>query len=160
MDVVMALLNGSLDEEIYMQWPDGCIECGKEHLDWKLKKSLYDLKQSPHCWNKLHISMALGVNVVQAECRQLFHLHVRHRSVSECCSVCGWPNTAWVSRGNASVKESLVASLRWMINMGKLHYCLGISIEHDKEQKSLRLPQRQYILKLLMKYGLTEPRSF
>ena len=51
-DVVTAFLNGKLDEEIYMQQPEGYIEPGKEHLVCKLKKSLYGLKQSPQCWNK------------------------------------------------------------------------------------------------------------
>ena len=52
MDVVTAFLNGALDEDIYMQQPDGYIQQGKEHLFCKLKKSLYGLKQSPRCWNK------------------------------------------------------------------------------------------------------------
>ena len=52
MDVVTAFLNGKLDEEIYMQQPEGYIEPGKVHLVCKLKKSLYGLKQSPRCWNK------------------------------------------------------------------------------------------------------------
>ncbi len=47
MDVVTAFLNGNLDEEIYMQQPDGYIKPGEEHLVCKLKKSLYGLKQSP-----------------------------------------------------------------------------------------------------------------
>ena len=52
MDVVTAFLNGKLDEELYMQQPDGYIKPGEEHLVCKLKKSIYGLKQSPRCWNK------------------------------------------------------------------------------------------------------------
>ena len=50
MDVVSAFLNGKLDEEIYMEQPDGYVVAGKENLVCKLKKSLYGLKQSPWCW--------------------------------------------------------------------------------------------------------------
>jgi len=49
MDVVTAFLNG-LEEEIYMEQPDGYIQPGQEHLVCKLQKSLYGLKQSPRCW--------------------------------------------------------------------------------------------------------------
>ena len=49
MDVETAFLNGNLDEEIYMDQPEGYGIPGKEHLVCKLKKSLYGLKQSSRC---------------------------------------------------------------------------------------------------------------
>ena len=52
MDVVTAFLNGNLDEDIYMSQPDGYVRPGEEHLVCKLKKFLYGLKQSSHCWNR------------------------------------------------------------------------------------------------------------
>ena len=51
MDVVTAFLNGTLDEEIYMEQPPGYIMEGKENLVCELKRSLYGLKQSSRCWN-------------------------------------------------------------------------------------------------------------
>ena len=44
--VKTAFLNGSLDESIFMQQPDGFIEKGKEHKLCKLKRSIYGLKQA------------------------------------------------------------------------------------------------------------------
>ena len=52
MDVEIAFLNGELEENIYMEQPEGYVEKGKENLICKLKKSLYGLKQSPRCWNR------------------------------------------------------------------------------------------------------------
>ena len=51
MDVVSAFLNGKLQEDIYMQQPEGYVQAGNEQLVCKLKRSLYGLKQSPRCWN-------------------------------------------------------------------------------------------------------------
>ena len=51
LDIKTAFLNGTLDEEIYMQAPDG-IDTGNSNI-WKLQKSLYGLKQASHVWNKL-----------------------------------------------------------------------------------------------------------
>jgi len=51
MDVITAFLNGKLEEEIYMEQPDGYIQPGQEHLICKLQKSLYGLKQSSRRWN-------------------------------------------------------------------------------------------------------------
>ena len=47
MDVKMTFLNGELDEEIYMQQPEGFVSSGQEKKVCKLIRSLYGLKQAP-----------------------------------------------------------------------------------------------------------------
>ena len=52
MDVKTAFLNGELDEEIYMDQPDGYVVEGQEGKLCKLLKSLYGLKQAPKQWHE------------------------------------------------------------------------------------------------------------
>ena len=47
MDVKTALLNGDLNEEIYMDQPKSFVEAGQESKICKLTKSINDLKQTP-----------------------------------------------------------------------------------------------------------------
>ena len=51
MNVTTAFLNGKLDEEVFMEQPEGFVVKNKEDLVCKLKRSIYGLKQSPRCWN-------------------------------------------------------------------------------------------------------------
>ena len=46
MDVKTAFLNGDLEHEIFMSPPPGCADYGRKDIIWKLKKSLYGLKQA------------------------------------------------------------------------------------------------------------------
>jgi len=51
-DISHAYLNGELEEEIYMQQPEG-FEVGGLDYVCRLLKSLYGLKQAARVWNKL-----------------------------------------------------------------------------------------------------------
>jgi hypothetical protein len=52
MDVKITFLNGELDEEIYMDQPDGFVAEGQEGKVCKLLKCLYSLKQAPKQWHE------------------------------------------------------------------------------------------------------------
>jgi hypothetical protein len=57
MDVKSALLNGELQEEVYVMQPPGFIIAGEEDMVLQLSKALYGLRQAPHAWYaKLDVS--------------------------------------------------------------------------------------------------------
>ena len=60
LDVKTTFLHGELEEEIYMEQPEGFVVPGKEHLIYQLKKSLHDLKQAPRQWYKRFDSFMIG----------------------------------------------------------------------------------------------------
>ena len=47
MDAKTSFLNGELEEEIYMEQPEGFVAPGQEKKVCNLIKSLYGLKQAP-----------------------------------------------------------------------------------------------------------------
>ncbi|GKC15595.1 zinc finger, CCHC-type containing protein [Tanacetum coccineum] len=52
MDVKTAFFNGELEEDVYMNQPQGFIMRGNENKVCKLIKSLYGLKQAPKQWHQ------------------------------------------------------------------------------------------------------------
>jgi ATP-binding cassette subfamily B (MDR/TAP) protein 1 len=50
LDVKTVFHHGNLDEEIYMEKPQGFVSPGREHIVCRLRKSLYGLKQTPRKW--------------------------------------------------------------------------------------------------------------
>lgn len=63
MDVVTAFLNGDLDEDIYMQVPEGLKTPANTGKVCKLNKALYGLKQAPRQWYaKIHVYLVEQLN--------------------------------------------------------------------------------------------------
>ena len=158
MDVVTAFLNSQLEKEIYMEQPDGYIESGIENLVCNFNKSLYGLKQSPRCWNTVFKEY-------------METIHFKPSTTVPCVScvyVQGGEDMTIVAvyvdnliiitkrpEEMRKVEESLAARFK-MKDMGKLHYCLGINIQHDEETNCLRIHQKQYIMDMIQKYGLAD----
>lgn len=51
-EVKTTVLNGDLEDEIYLRQREGFKSKSKWNMNYKLQKNLYGLKQSSHCWNK------------------------------------------------------------------------------------------------------------
>jgi hypothetical protein len=50
MDVKTTFFNGEVEQEVYIEQPEGFVIHGKESHRYKLKKALYGLKQALRAW--------------------------------------------------------------------------------------------------------------
>ena len=50
MDVKTAFLNGIIEEEVYLEKPEGFVVHGTDFHVCRLKKALYGLKQASRAW--------------------------------------------------------------------------------------------------------------
>ncbi|KAF3682389.1 putative FACT complex subunit SSRP1-like [Capsicum annuum] len=69
MDVKTIFLNGELEEEVYMEQPEGFVAPGKENKVCRLINSLYELKQAPKQWHAKfdQIMLANGFNINECD---------------------------------------------------------------------------------------------
>ena len=78
LDVKSAFLNEILQEEIYVEQPEGFVKKGEEDKVFLLKKALYGLKQAPRAWySKIdeHL-LSLGIKKSLSEVT----LYVKHQN--------------------------------------------------------------------------------
>ena len=68
MDVKIAFLNSDLEEQIYMDQPEGFIAKGQENKVCKLVKSLYGLKQAPKQCTKSLTKLLYNLNSLSMKC--------------------------------------------------------------------------------------------
>ena len=81
LDVKTAFLHGKLEEDIYMDQPEGFVIPEKEHFVCKLKKSLYGLKQSPRQWYKRFDSFMLSRDFKRSNYDSCVYLKIVNGSV-------------------------------------------------------------------------------
>jgi len=65
MDVKLAFLNGVLEEEIYMEQPQGFITTRQETKVCHLRKAIYGLKQASCAWNLQFHGVLVGLGFKQ-----------------------------------------------------------------------------------------------
>ena len=154
MDVVTAFLNGTLNEDIYMEQPEGYVVPGKENLVCHLKKSLHGLKQSPRCWNKSFKEFMISQGFQQSAADPcVFIRNVNGQLAIVAVHVDDLILLNETEQEMIDLKASLAARFK-MKDMGKLHYCLGVNIK--TMDGVLQMSQEQYIKKILNKYKLQD----
>ena len=65
MDVKTALLNGFLEEELYMMQPEGFVDPKGANKVCKLQRSIYGLVQASRSWNKRFDSVIKAHSFIQ-----------------------------------------------------------------------------------------------
>jgi hypothetical protein len=162
LDVPQAFTQAPLDEDVYMEMPEGFSEPG---MVCRLKKSLYGLKQSPRNWWRLisgFLIDTLGFTatvsdpclfVKRTACgeRILLFLFVDDMQVA-------FPKS--VEREWADAHRQLQERFN-ITDLGESKFMLGMRITRDRSARTIKLDQELYVTKALEKFALDQckPKS-
>lgn len=73
--IINAYVNSDLEEEVYMEQPDGVEFMNRKEYVCKLKKSLYGLKQSGNKWNQCLNNVLTKIKGVHKAEIRIVHSH-------------------------------------------------------------------------------------
>ncbi|RVX20813.1 Retrovirus-related Pol polyprotein from transposon TNT 1-94 [Vitis vinifera] len=150
MDVKTAFLNGDLDEEIYMEQPEGFSAPGQEKKVCKLVKSLYGLKQAPKQWHEKIDNVMLSHGFKINECDKCVYVKdTKHGYVIVCLYVDDMLIVGSDDKMITSTKNMLNSRFD-MKDMGLADVILGIKIKRTSDE--LILSQSHYVDKILGKF--------
>ena len=149
MDVKTAFLNRDLEEEIYLEQPEGFIVPGQEQKVCRLIKSLYGLKQAPKQWHAKFDEVMLSNGFKINECDKCVYV----TQTQNCFAIlCLYVDDMLITGNDGETIKKikcLLANKFEMKDMGVADVILGVKIH--KTSGGLALSQSHYIETILGK---------
>jgi hypothetical protein len=147
-DISSAFLNGELEEEVYLQYPEG-FQQGAHDEFLLLLKGLYGLRQSPHIWHKKLNAVLISLGFKQVLCDHSIWVYQKDGVKIILPVFVDDMTIASKSKGAIQkLKDDLKCQFK-LHNLGPITYLLGVGIERNRKEKSITLSQCQYILDML-----------
>ncbi|WVZ16815.1 hypothetical protein V8G54_009797 [Vigna mungo] len=154
MDVKTVFLNGDLEEEVYMDQPEGFTMTGNENLVCKLEKSIYGLKQASRQWYLKFNDTITSYGFVENTVDQCIYIKV---SGSKFVILVLYVDDILLATNDIGmlhdVKKFLSSNFE-MKDMNEASYVIGIEIFRDRSQGLLSFPQKGYINKVLERFRM------
>ena len=159
LDVKTAFLHGVIEEEIFMDQPEGYVVKGKEQLVCKLEKALYGLKQAPRQWNKCFDQFVVSQGFKRSEYDHCVYIK-EAKSGNRVYLLLYVDDMLLASKDLEEINtvKGLLASRFDMKDLGPARRILGMDIERDREGGVLTLSQTGYVKKVLQAFNMDEAK--
>ncbi|GKF38819.1 retrotransposon protein, putative, ty1-copia subclass, partial [Tanacetum coccineum] len=147
MDVKTAFLNGYLNEEVYMEQPEGFVNPKYPNRVCKLKRSIYGLKQASRQWNK-----RFDDEISQNADEPCVYLKASGSNVT---FLILYVDDILIMGNNILMLQDVKSYLGRcfaMRDLGEAAYILGIKIYRDRSRRLIGLCQSAYIEKILKRF--------
>ncbi|GAA0173738.1 transmembrane signal receptor [Lithospermum erythrorhizon] len=152
MDVKSAFLNGFLEEEVYIEQPEGYVVKGHASKVLRLKKALYGLKQAPRAWNS-RLDKYLQDNGF-LKCTHEYALYVK-KDHNDVFYVCIYVDDLIFTGSSVEMFEDFKRRMALefeMTDMGQMSYYLGIEVIQGVD--GIFISQEAYTNALLKKFNM------
>ncbi|KAL0548750.1 hypothetical protein IC582_013218 [Cucumis melo] len=159
MDVKTALLNGNLEESIFMSQREGFITQGQEQKVCKLNRSIYGLKQASRSWNIRFDTAIKCYGFDQNVDEPCVYKKINKGKVAFLVLYVDDILLIGNDMGYLTDVKAWLAAQFQMKDLGEAQYVLGIQIIRDRKNKILALSQVTYIDKMLVRYSMQNSKK-
>jgi hypothetical protein len=159
-DVEGAYLNGKLDVELYMKYPEGMTP--KKGCDaLRLIGSLYGLKQSGRTW---WIELGKGLEALgfkRTESDWGLYYRTKSKDRGPALLLAYVDDIVVAAESSQEIDEVMKGlSLRWRITeLGEISTILGMKVSRDRQARKVWLTQPAYIDKIVERFPGRQPKK-
>ena len=152
-----ALLNGFLEEEIYVEQLEGFAVKRHENKVYLLKKALYGLKQAPRAWYNRIDEHLLDLGFVKSLSESTLYVKGDQANL---IVISLYVDDLLVTGNNAELiqqfKEDMMQVFE-MTDLGEMSYFLGTEIKQEEDK--IFICQRKYAKEILKKFNMENYKS-
>jgi hypothetical protein len=157
LDVKSAFLNGDLQEEIYVEQPEGFVVQGGEDKVYLLKKALYGLKQAPRAWYSKINDHLLSIGFVKSLSESTLYVKLKGKnSLIISLYVDDLLVTGNDTRLIEEFKQEMMQAFE-MTDLGLMTFFLGIEIKQN--ENDVFIYQKKYAKEILKKFQMEECKT-
>jgi len=162
MDFVTAFLNALVEEEIYMEQPEGFNQ-ENPGMVFRLKKSLYGLKQASRNWNKEFHNFIIKLGYTQLKSDPCVYVKVSKTGRKIILGLYVDDSIIAFHKADAAEWHSdkgVIGEAYPIKDLGECEWILNMKITRDRQRKTIELSQEAYIERLVKEFGLEETRAY
>ena len=164
MDFKTAFLNVDLENEIYMEQPEGYVDKNRPDMVCKLQKSLYGLKQSARCWDIAIDRLLKASGYVQSSADPCIYSKSESKDGKKASLMMIALSVDDILLATNDVhmlkKEKAKLKQRFEIeDQGEVHYFLGMSFKRDRAARVPTINQKAYLDNMLNRFGMYDCKA-
>jgi hypothetical protein len=156
MDVKITFLNGFIEEEVYIEQPQGFeVEDIKTHV-WRLKKTLYRLNQAPEAWSRRIDSFLTSLGFTKSKAD--FNLYFKVMNDEPVILLLYVDDLFLTGEEKLITNCTKKLTVKFeMKDLGLMHYFLGLEVWHSLEK--IFLNQGKYAVEIPKRLDMLECKS-
>ncbi|KAM2677793.1 hypothetical protein EV1_004297 [Malus domestica] len=155
LDVKSAFLNGILEEEVYIEQPEGFEVKNACHKVYKLRKALYGLKQAPRAWYSEIDAYLTSCNFIRSTSEATLYTKSDEEGGILIVSIYV-DDIVYTGSSKTLLSEFKMEMMQKyeMSDLGLLHHFLGMGILQT--ENGVFIHQSKYAKSLLVRFGLED----